>query len=130
MPVQRIIGGVEIEDDLFRRHDMRVEKDIDQQPLDRCRIVAEFVIARGFRPAQLQSVERRFAGHRRAIPATGRKLAGQHRHHRVVAQFVVVDQILVAECDADDALHHQRLDVVFDKIGIAHIGEASGQTPG
>ena len=127
MPVQRIIGGVEIEDDLFRRHDMRVEKDIDQQPLDRRRIVAEFVIARGFRPAQLQSVERRFAGHRRAIPATGRKLAGQHRHHRVVAQFVVVDQILVTQRNPKDPLPNQSRNRVLDQLRRAAVLEAAGK---
>ena len=62
--------------------------------------------------------------------ATAAQFAGQHRHHRVVAQFVVVDQVLVAQRDADHALHHQRLYGVFDKFGVAAIGEAGGQTPG
>jgi hypothetical protein len=47
-----------------------------------------------------------------------------------MAQFIVVAEVLVAQRDADHALHHQRVDVVFDKVWIARIGEASGQTPG
>ena len=32
MPVQRIVGGVEIEDDLLRRRAVRLEEEIDEQP--------------------------------------------------------------------------------------------------
>ncbi len=76
----------------------------------------------------------RFSVH---LPANGAQsdrraasLPAQHRHHRVMAQFIVVAEVLVAQRDADHALHHQRVDVVFDKVWIARIGEASGQTPG
>jgi hypothetical protein len=33
----------------------------------------------------------------------------------IVAQFVVVDQVLVAKRDTDHTLHHQRLDLVLDE---------------
>ena len=94
--VQRIIGGVEIEDDLFRRLFMRLNEQIHQQLFDGRRIMSNLVIARRLRPAQLQTVERRLAGHRRTILAMGLKLAGQHRHHRIMAQLVVVVEILIA----------------------------------
>jgi hypothetical protein len=45
-----------------------------------------------------------------------------------VAEFVVVDQVLVAERDADDALHDQRLDLVFDQVRLAGIAEARRET--
>ena len=67
VPVQRVVGGVEIKDDLRRDRGMGVEKEVDKQAFDPRRVVADFVIARRFRPAQLQPVERRFAGQRRAI---------------------------------------------------------------
>src|SRR5437763_17062700 len=35
MPVQRVVGGVEIESDLRRRSQMGIEKQVDKQPLDR-----------------------------------------------------------------------------------------------
>jgi hypothetical protein len=90
-------GGVEVEGDLRRRRCMSVEKQVDKQPLDGCRIVADLVIAGRLRPAQFQPVERRFAGQRRAVRALCREHAAEHRHERVVAQLVVVDQILIAQ---------------------------------
>ncbi len=56
--------------------------------------------------------------------------ARQHRHDRIVAELVVVDQILVAERDADDPLHHQRLDVVLDQVLITPVNKAASETPG
>ena len=41
MAVQRIVRGIEIEDDLLRRLPMRVQEQIDEQRLDRRRIVAD-----------------------------------------------------------------------------------------
>ena len=38
VPVQRVVGGVQIEDDLLRRACVRIEKEIDKDPLDRRRI--------------------------------------------------------------------------------------------
>jgi hypothetical protein len=55
----------------------------------------------------------------------GLELAGQYREHRVTAQVIVIDQVLVAEDDAEHPLrHHGRhgvldlcLDAVVDKTG-------------
>jgi hypothetical protein len=38
VPMHRIVGGVEVEDDLLRRSAVRIEKQIDEQCLDCCRI--------------------------------------------------------------------------------------------
>ena len=77
MAVQRVVGGVEIEDDLLRRAAMGLEEQIDQQPLDHRRIVADLVIAGRHRPAQLEPVQRRLARHRSAILAPRFQLAGR-----------------------------------------------------
>ena len=45
MAVQGIVGGVEVENDLPRRPAVRVEEQLDQQPLDRRRVVADPVVA-------------------------------------------------------------------------------------
>src|SRR5689334_16581979 len=45
--VQRIVGGVEIEDDLPRRPPMRLQKHIDEQRLDRRRVVADLRVKPG-----------------------------------------------------------------------------------
>jgi hypothetical protein len=44
--------------------------------------------------------------------------AGQCRQCRITAQLVVVDQVLVAEHEADDARHRQRLYLVLDEAGL------------
>jgi len=125
--VQGIVGGVEIEDDLLRRTGMRLQEQIDQQPFDRRRIMADLVIARWLRPAQLQPVQRRFAGDRRAAPAPGRQFAGQHRQHRVVTQRVVVDQVFVAERQAEHPLPHQGADLMLDQLRGTAIPEAQSE---
>ena len=127
MPVQRVVGGVEIEGDLWRRGRMGIEKQIDKQPFDRRRVMADLVIARRLRPAQLQPVERRFAGQRRTIRAPRLKLAAQHRHDRVVPQLVVVDQVLIAQRNPQYPLAHQARHLVHHQLGHTVIGEAAGQ---
>src|SRR5258708_6018036 len=74
MPVQRVVGGVEVQGDLRRRRRMGVEKQLDKQSLDRRRVVADLVIAGRLPPAQFQPTEPRFAGQRPpARPSTGAK---------------------------------------------------------
>ncbi len=40
VPVQRVVRGIKVEDDLCRRPSMRLHEVIDEQHLDRRRIVA------------------------------------------------------------------------------------------
>ena len=127
MPEERVVGGVEIEGDLRRRRAMRVEKQIDEQGFDRRRVMADLVIARRRRPAQLQPVERRLAGQRRAIGALGRGLAGQHRQHRIVAQLVMVDQVFVAQRDPEYPLPDQGRHRVLDQIRHPAVRKAAGK---
>jgi hypothetical protein len=47
-----------------------------------------------------------------------------------MAQLVVVVQVLVAERDADDPLHHQGLDGVLRQFRIALVAEAGGKAAG
>jgi hypothetical protein len=44
-----------------------------------------------------------------------------------VPQLVVVDQIFIAERDAEHPLRHHRLDAVLDQLGIPTIREAGGE---
>ena len=127
MPVQRIVGGVEVEGDLRWRRRVGVEKQINKQPLDRRRVIADLVVAGRFRPAQFQSIEGRFAGQWRAIRAPGFKLAAQHRQDRVVAQLVVVDQVLIAQRNPEHPLTHQAWHLVYHQVGHTVIREAVGK---
>ena len=108
MAVQRVVGRVEVENDLLGRPSscrspcVRLEEEVDKQRLDRRRVVADLVIARGRHLArQFQPVQRRFARCRRAVVAPGFELARQHRHQRVVTKLVVIVQVFVAERDAE-----------------------------
>src|SRR5205823_14193202 len=67
MPVQRIVGGVEVENDLLWRVSVRLEKQIDIQRFDLGSVPGDAAVARQLRSAQLQPIERRFAGQRRTI---------------------------------------------------------------
>ena len=58
MAVQRIIGGVEVENDLLRRLLVRLQEEIDKQGFDLGAVPANPVVARQLRSAQLQPVER------------------------------------------------------------------------
>jgi hypothetical protein len=127
MPVQRVVGGVEIEGDLWRCRRMGVEKQVDKQSLDRGRVITDLVITGRLWPAQFQSVERRLAGQRRTIRAPRFELAAEHRHDRVVAQLVVVDQVFVAQRNPEHSLTHQARHRVLDQIGHPVIGETAGK---
>ena len=77
--------------------------------------------------AQFQPIERRFAGQRRTIRPRCRQLAAQHRHHRVVAQLVVVDQILVAQRKPKHPLTHHARHRVLHQISGTVIGKTIGK---
>jgi hypothetical protein len=55
--------------------------------------------------------------------------AGEQRQHRLVAQLVVVADVLVAEGDADDPLPDQRRQRVHDLVLLAFIHEACSDPP-
>ena len=122
--VQRVVGGVEIEDDLARRCLVRGEEEIDEQALDGGAVMADLMVARGSDRRMLEPVERALAGERGAVLASGLELAGEGREHWVVAQLIVVDEILVAERDAEHPLRDHGLDGVLDLRRGATVGEA------
>ena len=110
MAVQRVVRGVEVEDDLPGRPCVRFDKQVDEQGLDRRGLMCDLAVLRGRLARQFEPVQRRFARHRRAILAPGLELARQHRHQRVVTKLVVIVQILIAERNAEHALPDERGD--------------------
>ena len=125
--VQRDVGVVEVEHDLARRALMRLQEKLDQQRVDLRSVAIDPVILRGVPPGRvLKTVQRALARQGLAVrPQHRMQLARQHRKRRVLAQFVVIIEILVAQHQAKDPLPNQRLDLVFDVTGIATIGEAT-----
>ncbi len=128
MPVQRHVGGVEVEDDLSGRRAVRLQEQVHEQRLDRRRLVAHAVIPAGLAHGRvLEAVQRALARQRGATGAACLQLAGEHGQHRVVPQVVMVDQVLVAERDAEDALADQGGDLMLDPLRIAGVAEAAGE---
>jgi hypothetical protein len=59
----------------------------------------------------LHTIERAFAGNRRAVlPQHRFELADEHGKHWVLAQLVMVVEVLLAECQSENALSDWRLD--------------------
>jgi hypothetical protein len=118
--VQRVVGGVEVENDLRRRMLVRIDEQIDKRCFDRLWVVADPVIGGRLVGAQFEPVERRFARHGGAVPMPCGELAGQYRHDRVMAQFVMIKQILIAECHAEhppaDNRRHRMLDLILRPV--------------
>ena len=125
--VQRDVGVVEVEHDLARRALMRLQEKLDQQRVDLRSVAIDPVILRGVPPGRvLKTVQRALARQGFAVrPQHRMQLARQHRKRRVLAQFVVIIEILVAQHQAKDPLPNQRLDPVLDVTRIATIGEAT-----
>ena len=97
-------------------------EDIDGQTLDRAYVVVELVVpVLADLACMLQPVERRLA---RELPA---RLVEHGGERRIVAQRVVIDQILIAERKAEDPLAQQIDHRVCDGVGNAKIAESSGQ---
>ena len=127
MAVQWVVGGVEIENDLLWRVAMRLQEQVDQQRLDHRPVVADLVIAGRKRPAELEPVQRRLARHRRAILSPRFQLAGEDRHPRVMAELIVIVEVLIAERQSEHPLADQGLDLVLDQLLAAGVPKAGGK---
>ncbi len=55
------------------------------------------------------------------------QLAGQHAECRVLAQLVMIIEVLIAQHQAKDPLPNQCLDAMLDVARIATVGEAFGE---
>ena len=122
--VDRVVCGVEVEHDLLRRALVGVEEQLHEQCLDRRAIMGDPAVAAGCRRAVLEPVQRALAGERRAAPVPRLEPAERHPEHRIVAQPVVVDQVLVAERDPEHPLPDQRRHLVDHSFRRPTVGEA------
>src|SRR5215469_2983332 len=131
MSVQRDVGRIQIKHDLPQRPLMRLQEQIDEKPIDVLPVAVDLMVLRtvSFRRV-LKTIERALAGNRRTVlPQHRFELAGEHRKHRVLAQLVMIVEVLVAECQPKNALSDQRLDTVLDIARVAPIGEAPRKAP-
>ena len=123
--VQRIVGRVKVQDDLVGRALSRLEKQINQQSLDRRAVVSDLVVEAWRLLRSLQTVQRRFAGDRSAIGPSRLQFARQHGEQRIVSQSVMVVQVLIAQRQAEYPLTHERRNRMLDQRGIAPINKTA-----
>ena len=103
---------------------MGVKEELHEQRLDRRAVVGDPAVAIDSGDTVLEPVERALAGKRRAAPVSRLQSAEHHPEHRVVAQPVVVDQVLVAERDPEHPLPDQRRHLVHHPLRRPAVGEA------
>lgn len=108
---------------------MRLNEEVDKQRLHRIAVYGELVVAVfGIRRCVLQPVERRLSRQHRTIGAPRFELARKQTQHRIMAQLVMVVQVLIAERNAMHALRNQRFQAVLYLILIAAIAETGRGT--
>ena len=129
--VQRIVRGVEVENDLFGRRGMRIQEDIGEDALQRLHVVADLMVAlAALMRRMLQPVDRALPRQRRAILALRLQLVGEQRQHRIAAQGIMVVDVLVAEGDRDNPLADQRGQRVDHLVGAPMVGKARRNASG
>ena len=131
VPVQPVVGCIQVQPYLARRPTIRFHKELDQQLIEgprtrgdtlvaivgRCLRVAEFHAVQGTRTRQgIAAVTLTEALVTRHIP-----LADQQRQDCITPQVAVVTQVFVAQGDGIEALRHQIPDAVFDARRVAMI---------
>jgi hypothetical protein len=129
--MQRVVCGVQIQDDLGGCLRMRFQEQLHPQRLDGGGVGPDLVISifvAGLLREQLQPVQRALACHRRAVRALCLQLSQQRPEHRVVPQLLMIVQILVPQRQAKDALADQRAHRVLDQVPLSSIAEAAGQS--
>ena len=134
MTVQRVVGRVEVEHDLFGRRPVRLDKRVDQQRIQRFAARDHFLVpvaGRRLGLPQLQTVQR--ARHRRRMTAAALTHPSfpphvfalqRQRQHAVVAKPVVIVEILVAQSQPIHPLPNERLhsrDPTTEPATIEHI---------
>ena len=86
MAVQRIVGRIEIEHDRLGGFAVRIEKRVDQRPLDQGRRVRDPTIAVDHGRAELQPVQRALARQGRTPAVPRLQSTEHHAHDRIVPQ--------------------------------------------
>ena len=119
MAVERDVGRIQIEHDLVRSAcGVRLDEHVHQQRVDLLRRVVDLVIALAA-AGKFQPVQRALArqGCFQLAPAR------QHPHQRIVAQLLMIVEVLIAQRQPVDALRQHLRKLVLDKHRRAPVGE-------
>ena len=135
--VQGIVGGVQVQDYPLGRTIMGLDEKVPEQGVHRRGVGTDAPVAVGgrlFRTGELQAGKGRRGRQGPApIAQTAPVDAGQvglaHKQGQqgIGAQGVVVVEVLVAQCQGEDALGDKVGDTVLDGGGVAVVGKAAGQ---
>ena len=127
--VQRHVGGTRVEDDLLRWYLATLDEQFHLECVHRIEVGHNLAVLahRLPRRRQLKAVQGALASQRGAVGAAGLDLVEGHANGRVMAQSVVVIEILVAHGNAKNTLANQRLDVMDHQVRLAGINETPGQ---
>jgi hypothetical protein len=107
-----------------------LEKEADEQPLHCALVHAQLAVAVFFCSWRvLKAVQRGLPRQHYAIGAARFRLSRDKAKHGIMAQLIVIVQILIAKRDAMNALGDERLDAVFDPILPAAICETGRRLP-
>jgi hypothetical protein len=125
--VERIVRGVEVEDDLALAAAQRAHTKLEQECFPPRGLRRDLVIT-ARRPVRrdLQPVQRRSGGQRVRRP----EFARRRSEERIVPQVLVVVEILIPERQPEDPLRHQLRHRVHDQVRGAPVGEARRHAPG
>ena len=133
--VDRVVGGVEVQNDPLGGRGVGLEEEGDQEPFDVMGVADDLLVAAlvvGADGREFEAVERALAGQRLAAVAKplpglpgGIALADDGGEQGVGPEVVVVVEVFVAQRQAVDALGEEFLQRVFNEVGIAMIGETA-----
>src|ERR1700752_1439520 len=136
MTVQRVVGGIQIDDDLQAILGQAAHAHPQKAVFDCFMVGADFMATSIFIVAKLKAVKCRGAGQRLALilgsaPASKRILfTDSHGKERIEPQKIMIVEILVPCGHAQQTLGDQFAHGVFDKERITRIVKAAGQGPG
>jgi hypothetical protein len=127
--VQRVIGGIQVEDDLGRRGGVRLQEQIYEQALDSLGAGDDLVVAAvggGLGWGQLQADVGALAGQgfplvpgAQAVQAGGIGLADEGRQQGIETQGVVIIEVFVAQGESVVPLADELERGVFEGLGVA-----------
>ena len=140
IPMQRVIGRIQIQHYLCRRSPLAVQKQIHQKVVDHPAIgdnLLVTIILRRRRITQLQAVQGAGTGQGVTAVTFARALLAGHigattgqRQSAVVTQSVMVIEILITGRQAQHPLCDQGLEGMLDPIWIAMVGKTGRQSAG
>ena len=137
MTVNRIVGGIEVQDELFRRRGVESQEGFHEPGRELVLPSPDLLITAlgvGLGRSQLQAIQRALAGQWLAPVAWVQPLVACHiaftdqrRQQGIGPQLVVIVQVFIAQGQGEHPLLDQLLDRVFDQIRIAEIIKTASQ---